>query len=75
MVDHGFQRMELKAATGNLASQRTALKAGLQREGIMRNAGFIHAGRVDLVLFSLTPNDLKSHSDHDQRRTNTADLK
>ena len=44
--------MELKAATGNRASQRTALKAGLQREGIMRNAGFIHTGRVDLVLFS-----------------------
>jgi RimJ/RimL family protein N-acetyltransferase len=73
LVDHGFQRMELKAAIGNLASQRTALKAGLQREGIMRNAGFIHAGRVDLVLFSLTPDDLKSQPDHDQRSGNTAD--
>ncbi|MFU8876451.1 GNAT family N-acetyltransferase, partial [Micromonospora sp. SL4-19] len=75
LVDHGFQRMELKAATGNLASQRTALKAGLQREGIMRNAGFIHAARVDLVLFSLTPDDLKSQSDQDQRGANTADQK
>ncbi|GAA4581758.1 hypothetical protein GCM10023176_62630 [Micromonospora coerulea] len=73
MVDHGFQRMELKAATGNLASQWTALKACLQREGIMRNAGFIHAGRVDLVLFTLTPDDLKSQFDHDQSRANTAD--
>ena len=63
--------MELRAATGNLASQRTAPKAGLQREGIMRNAGFIHAGRVDLVLFSLTPDDLTSQHDHGQRRANT----
>lgn len=36
---------------------------------------FIHAGRVDLVLFTLTPDDLKSQSDHDQRRANTADHK
>ncbi|MFF5210544.1 GNAT family N-acetyltransferase [Streptosporangium sp. NPDC000396] len=58
LVDQGFQRLELKAATGNVASQKTALKAGLQREGIMRNVGFTHAGRVDLVLFSLIPSDL-----------------
>jgi RimJ/RimL family protein N-acetyltransferase len=75
LVDRGFERMELAAATGNLASQRTALKAGLQREGTMLNAGFIHAGRVDLVLFSLTPDDLKSQPDHDERRANTGDHK
>jgi RimJ/RimL family protein N-acetyltransferase len=61
LTDCGFQRMELKAATDNFASQKTALKAGLQREGVMRNAGYIHAGRVDLVLFSLTPADLVEH--------------
>ncbi|MGV9777581.1 GNAT family N-acetyltransferase [Streptosporangium sp. NPDC003464] len=58
LIDQGFQRLELKAATGNVASRKTALKAGLQREGIMRNAGFTHTGRVDLVLFSLIPSDL-----------------
>lgn len=58
LTDQGFQRMELKAATGNIASLRTARKAGLHQEGIMRNAGFTHTGRVDLVLFSLTPQDL-----------------
>ncbi|MGW3248092.1 GNAT family N-acetyltransferase [Streptomyces sp. NPDC001070] len=54
----GFQRLELRAATENTASQKVAVKAGLRREGILRNAGFVHSGRVDLVLFSLVPDDL-----------------
>jgi RimJ/RimL family protein N-acetyltransferase len=54
----GFQRMELRAAPGNHASLRVAEKAGLVREGVLRNAGFVHAGRVDLVLYSLVPADL-----------------
>ncbi|MFJ5216358.1 GNAT family N-acetyltransferase [Streptomyces sp. NPDC088354] len=59
LLDHqGFARMELKAATENVASQRVATRAGLHREGVMRNAGFTHTGRIDLVLFSLTPRDL-----------------
>ncbi len=58
LKDHGIQRLELKTATGNLASQKTALRAGFHEEGIMRNAGIIHAGRVDLILYSLTPADL-----------------
>jgi RimJ/RimL family protein N-acetyltransferase len=58
IADQGFERMELRAAPGNLASQRVAEKAGLTREGVARNAGYTHAGRVDLVIFSLTPVDL-----------------
>jgi RimJ/RimL family protein N-acetyltransferase len=58
IADQGFERMELRAAPGNLASQRVAEKAGLTREGVARNAGFTHAGRVDLVIYSLTPADL-----------------
>lgn len=57
LTEQAFERMELRAATGNLASQRVAEKAGLAREGIARNAGFTHTGRVDLVIFSLTPAD------------------
>ena len=56
--EHGFERMELRAATGNLASQRVAEKAGFVREGVARNAGRVHAGRVDLVVYSLTRADL-----------------
>ena len=56
--DRGFERVELRAATGNLASQRVAEKAGFLREGVARNAGRVHGGRVDLVVYSLTRADL-----------------
>ena len=56
--DRGFERVELRAATGNRASQRVAEKAGFVREGVARNAGRVHAGRVDLVVYSLTRADL-----------------
>ncbi len=59
LLEQGFERVELRAATGNVASQRVAAKAGFVREGVARNAGFTHAGRVDLVVFSLTPLDLQ----------------
>ncbi|WP_346341942.1 GNAT family protein [Streptomyces sp. SID2563] len=57
LTEHQFQRLELRAATGNTASQKVAIGAGFQREGVLRNAGFIHTGRVDLVLFSRVPDD------------------
>ncbi|MFD5559124.1 GNAT family N-acetyltransferase [Kitasatospora griseola] len=62
LTDQAFQRMELLAATENTASQKVVLRAGLHREGVLRNAGFVHAGRVDLVLFSLVPQDFQSRS-------------
>lgn len=52
---NGMERVELTAATGNRASQRVAEKAGFRFEGVMRNAGFVHGGRVDLCLYALTP--------------------
>jgi RimJ/RimL family protein N-acetyltransferase len=52
---NGMERVELTAATGNRASQRVAEKAGFQFEGVMRNAGIVHGGRVDLCLYALTP--------------------
>ena len=48
----------LRAAIGNVPSQRVAEKAGFTREGIARNAGFTNAGRVDLGVFSLIPSDV-----------------
>jgi ribosomal-protein-serine acetyltransferase len=59
IVEHGFERVELFAATGNVASQGVAQKAGFVREGVARNAGYVHDGRVDMVLFSLIPGDLQ----------------
>jgi RimJ/RimL family protein N-acetyltransferase len=55
---HGFERLELRAATGNTAPQRVAVKAGFTREGVLRNAGLIHAGRADLALYSKISADL-----------------
>ena len=59
LAEQGFERLELRAATGNYASQRVAEKAGFRREGIARNAGFTNAGRVDLVIFGLTGGDMR----------------
>ena len=56
--EQGFERVELRAATGNVASQRVAEKAGFVREGVARNAGHVRSGRVDLVVYSLTRPDL-----------------
>ena len=58
LIEQGFERLVLRAATGNVASQRVAEKAGFTREGVARNAGFTNSGRVDLVVFGLTRADL-----------------
>ena len=58
LLEHGFERLALRAAPGNVASQRVAEKAGFVREGVARSAGFTNSGRVDLVVFSLIRSDL-----------------
>jgi RimJ/RimL family protein N-acetyltransferase len=58
--DQAFNRVELFAATGNLASQRVAEKAGFVREGVARNSGFTYSGQQDMVMFSLIPAALTS---------------
>lgn len=60
LVEQRFERLVLRAATGNRASQRVAEKAGLTREGVARNAGFTNEGRVDLVVFSLVAGELEA---------------
>lgn len=58
LLEQRFERLVLRGATGNIASQRVAEKAGFTREGVARNAGFTNAERVDLVVFSLIPADV-----------------
>jgi RimJ/RimL family protein N-acetyltransferase len=58
LLETGLERVELRAATGNVASQRAAETAGFAREGVLRNAGFTHEGRVDLAVYSLIRADL-----------------
>ena len=50
-----FNRIEILAAVGNLASQRVAAKSGAVREGILRNRLFLHEKPTDAVMFSLVP--------------------
>nr|WP_053616458.1 GNAT family N-acetyltransferase [Nocardiopsis sp. NRRL B-16309] len=57
-VDQGFQRVELKAAVGNTASRRVAVRAGFSPEGVERNAMPLHEGRTHLAVYSLLPADL-----------------
>ncbi|WP_214325631.1 GNAT family N-acetyltransferase [Nonomuraea sediminis] len=52
--EHGFRRIQLRAAVSNTASQRVAEKAGFTREGVARNA----LDGQDLVVYGLTPGDL-----------------
>ncbi len=59
-LGQGLERVELRAATGNLPSQRAAEAAGFTREGTLRNGGFTHDGRVDLVVYSLVRSDVDS---------------
>jgi ribosomal-protein-alanine N-acetyltransferase len=59
ILEHGFQRIELRVAPGNTASRRVAEKAGFSYEGLLRNAGTVPSGRVDLEVWSFVAADLK----------------
>ncbi|MBB2891085.1 GNAT family N-acetyltransferase [Flexivirga oryzae] len=58
MLQHGMERVEIRAATGNTGSRRAALAAGYREEGVLRSAGYIHTGRVDLVVLGKVRADL-----------------
>lgn len=58
LEERGFARVELRIATGNAASLRVAENAGFRAEGVARSAGYLHDGRVDLVICSLIRADL-----------------
>ena len=58
LQEQRFDRVELRVATGNIPSRRVAEASGFVREGVLRNAGYVHAGRVDLIVYSLVPGDL-----------------
>ena len=53
----GLRRVEIVAATGNIASQRVAEKAGAYREGVLRQRLTIKGAPTDAVMFSLVAED------------------
>jgi len=57
LVDWGFEhtdlvRMEVLVSTHNVASLRTASKAGAEREGVLRSRLWLHGLAHDAVVFS-----------------------
>jgi RimJ/RimL family protein N-acetyltransferase len=54
----GLARLEVTVHEDNPASQRVAEKAGYTREGVMRAYREQRGKRVDLIMFSLLPEDL-----------------
>ncbi|MFF1282677.1 GNAT family N-acetyltransferase [Streptomyces sp. NPDC058299] len=65
--DQKFERLELRTAAGNTASQQVAQRIGCISEGVLRNAwiarartgnGFWTEVRTDVILWSLLPEDL-----------------
>ena len=69
--EQGFERVELRTAADNTASQQVAQKIGCVSEGVLRGAGLVRtrpdgdpAGawtetRTDLLVWSLLPEDLE----------------
>ena len=62
VLEHRIQRIELRVPPGNLACRRVAEKAGFTHEGLLRNAGTVHSGRIDLEMWSLVAADLTAGS-------------
>lgn len=75
----GFERVELRTAADNTASQQVAQKIGCISEGVLRNAGIIRSRpeddpqgpwaetRTDLLVWSLLPEDVDDADDQDDR--------
>ncbi|MDT9684176.1 GNAT family N-acetyltransferase [Streptomyces sp. TRM76323] len=70
--EQGFERLELRTAAGNTASQQVAQKIGCLSEGVLRNAWIARAQtedgtwaeiRTDLIVWSLLPEDLEGADD------------
>ncbi|MDB1088964.1 GNAT family N-acetyltransferase [Streptomyces sp. ACA25] len=66
--DQKFERLEVRTAAGNTASQQVAQKLGCISEGVLRNAGIVRSRtedggwadiRTDLIVWGLLPEDLE----------------
>ncbi|MFE5189094.1 GNAT family N-acetyltransferase [Streptomyces sp. NPDC056628] len=71
--DQKFERIELRTAADNTASQQVAQKIGCISEGVLRNACIAHVRaedgtwtdvRTDFIVWSLLPEDLDGAGDH-----------
>jgi RimJ/RimL family protein N-acetyltransferase len=58
----GLMRMQLLTHPENAASQKLAERCGFHREGLLRAWADMKEGRVDLVMYSLLPGELRVES-------------
>lgn len=68
VIDYAFDvlemnRVQLKAATGNIKSRQVAERLGFKQEGIERDGELHSRGYVDLVVFSLLKSERKKNCD------------
>lgn len=55
----GMNRIQLKAAAGNIKSQQVAERLGFKREGVEREGELHSRGFLDLIIFSLLRSERK----------------
>ncbi|MEV6688829.1 GNAT family N-acetyltransferase [Streptomyces sp. NPDC051130] len=74
-TDRHFERLELRTAADNAASQQVAQKIGCISEGVLRNACIVRTQtadgswtetRSDLIVWGLVPEDLDDTDDYDE---------
>lgn len=53
----GLNRIEIRCATGNIASQTIPAKLGFQKEGVLRDNEWLHGHFVDHVVYGLVKKD------------------
>jgi ribosomal-protein-alanine N-acetyltransferase len=53
----GLLRLQLRVDPENLASHRVAVKAGFEREGLLRSSHVVRGRRADVVIYSRLPGD------------------
>jgi ribosomal-protein-serine acetyltransferase len=51
--DYGLNRQIIRAASGNIASQKIAERLGFRHEGTAREAGYLYGSYEDLEVYSL----------------------
>jgi RimJ/RimL family protein N-acetyltransferase len=60
LLEQRFNRLQIRTAIANPAPQRVARACGFVREGILRNAGSLRSGQVDMAMYSLIPGDIEA---------------
>ncbi|WP_094314591.1 GNAT family N-acetyltransferase, partial [Staphylococcus aureus] len=53
-----INRLEIRMATANLASEKVALKCGFRKEGVARGANFVRGRHVDMNVYALLRDEL-----------------